>query len=48
MPEISDQSLIMIKNGRHLLQELTVDNFVSNDTFISSDKNVALITGAQQ
>jgi DNA mismatch repair protein MSH5 len=45
-PEIVDESVIIIKEGRHLLQELTVDGtFVPNDTFISADKNVALITG---
>lgn len=35
----------MIKNGRHLLQELTVEDFVPNDTFISMEKNIALVTG---
>lgn len=44
-PEIVDQSVILIKAGRHLLQELTVDNFVPNDTYISPEKNVALISG---
>ena len=45
-PEITeDVGVIMIKNGRHLLQELTVDNFIPNDTFISREKNIALITG---
>lgn len=44
-PEISDEPTYLIKNGRHLLQELTVDNFVPNDTFISAEKNVALISG---
>lgn len=45
-PEIVEESVIIIKEGRHLLQELTVDgNFVPNDTFISADKNIALITG---
>lgn len=45
-PEIVDESVIIIKEGRHLLQELTVDGtFVPNDTFISTDKNIALITG---
>lgn len=32
--------------GRHLLQELTVDNFVPNDTYIdAAAHNVALISG---
>ena len=44
-PEMTAECGVLIKNGRHLLQELTVDNFVPNDTFLSSEKNVALITG---
>lgn len=45
-PEMVEQSgTILIKGGRHLLQELTVDNFVPNDTFITAEKNVALISG---
>lgn len=41
-----DESVIIIKEGRHLLQELTVEGaFVPNDTFINTEKNVALITG---
>lgn len=44
-PTISEDPVIIIKNGRHLLQELTVDNFVANDTYISPDHNIALITG---
>lgn len=41
-----DESVIIIKEGRHLLQELTVDGaFVPNDTYINTDKNIALITG---
>ena len=44
-PEITEDDSILIKGGRHLLQELTVDNFVPNDTFLSRAKNVALISG---
>jgi DNA mismatch repair protein MSH5 len=44
-PEICEEQGILIKNGRHLLQELTVDNFVPNDTFVNHAKNVALVTG---
>lgn len=44
-PEIADDPVILIKGGRHLLQQLTVDAFIPNDTCISTDKNVALITG---
>lgn len=45
-PEIVEESVIIIKEGRHLLQELTVEGaFVPNDTFINTAKNIALITG---
>ena len=41
----NSSNVIIIKNGRHLLQECTVDSFVSNDTYITNEKNIALITG---
>lgn len=44
-PEITDDGVIAIKGGRHPLQEMTVDRFVPNDVYITSDKNIALITG---
>jgi DNA mismatch repair protein MSH5 len=43
---LADEDVLAIKNGRHLLQEMTVDNFVPNDTLLTVQKNVALITGA--
>jgi DNA mismatch repair protein MSH5 len=33
-PRISEQNILKIKGGRHLLQELTVPAFIPNDTFI--------------
>lgn len=44
-PQIVDDNVIVIKNGRHPLQELTVDCFVPNDTYLTVNKNIALITG---
>lgn len=44
-PQIVEENVIVIKNGRHPLQELTVDCFVPNDTFLTDTKNIALITG---
>ncbi len=44
-PEIVEDNLIIIKNGRHPLQELTVETFVPNDTYINGEKSIALITG---
>ncbi|CAM9788464.1 unnamed protein product, partial [Hapterophycus canaliculatus] len=45
-PEVVEDNVIMIKNGRHPLQELTVDRFIPNDTYIADGSRVALITGA--
>jgi DNA mismatch repair protein MSH5 len=44
-PEIVNESVIVIKGGRHPLQCISVDNFVPNDTYIAADKNIAIITG---
>ena len=44
-PTIVEQHVVVIKNGRHPLQELVIDTFVPNDTYITETKNVALITG---
>ena len=44
-PDISEQPIIAIKQGRHPLQELTVDIFVPNDTFVSEASTVGIITG---
>eukprot|EP01031_Cornospumella_fuschlensis_P027365 gene27365-33054_t len=45
VPQIHDDPVIVIKGGRHLLQELVVDSFVPNDAILTPDKNVALVTG---
>jgi DNA mismatch repair protein MSH5 len=44
-PEVVDDPILIIKGGRHILQEITVDNFIPNDTFCTPEKNIALITG---
>lgn len=44
-PEIVNENVIVIKNGRHPLQCISVPSFVPNDTYISPDKNIAVITG---
>lgn len=33
-PRITEENIIKIKGGRHLLQELTVPSYVANDTYI--------------
>ncbi|CAM9928524.1 unnamed protein product [Ascophyllum nodosum] len=61
-PEVVQDNVIIIKNGRHPLQasswrqhakpdtlkaqELTVERFIPNDTYIADGSRVALITGA--
>ncbi len=48
MPEISDDMLIEINEGRHPVVEKTIDSgsFVPNDTIIDDDENrLAIITG---
>jgi DNA mismatch repair protein MSH5 len=45
-PQMVEESAVAIKNGRHLLQELAVENFVPNDTLLSSAQPVAIISGA--
>jgi DNA mismatch repair protein MSH5 len=45
-PQIVDSPILVIKGGRHPLQELALEgDFVANDTFLSGDKNIGLITG---
>ncbi|XP_020274527.1 DNA mismatch repair protein MSH5 isoform X2 [Asparagus officinalis] len=44
-PILTDDSLIDIQNGRHVLQEMTVDTFVPNDTKILNDGRINIITG---
>ncbi|KAJ0983030.1 hypothetical protein J5N97_011285 [Dioscorea zingiberensis] len=42
-PILTEESLLDIQNGRHVLQELTVDTFVPNDTKIFSDADAATV-----
>lgn len=37
-PRISEQNVLKVRGGRHLLQELTVSAFIANDTFIIGGK----------
>ncbi|XP_048235467.1 DNA mismatch repair protein MSH5 isoform X5 [Ricinus communis] len=43
-PILTEETLLDIQNGRHVLQELTVDTFIPNDTKIH-DGRVNIITG---
>ena len=44
-PSITEDRIIAIKSGRHPLQELSVDDFVPNDTFLDAQRNIAVVTG---
>ncbi|CAM8902860.1 unnamed protein product [Rhodiola kirilowii] len=44
-PTLTTDSLLDIRNGRHVLQEMTVDTFIPNDTKIIGDGRIHIITG---
>lgn len=44
-PQFTQKSEIIIKNGRHPVLEHTQQPFVANDANLSSNKNLAIITG---
>ncbi|PON91946.1 DNA mismatch repair [Trema orientale] len=44
-PTLTVENLLVIQNGRHVLQEMTVDTFIPNDTRIQNDGRVNIITG---
>ncbi|KAK4795156.1 hypothetical protein SAY86_013150 [Trapa natans] len=44
-PILTDENLLDIHKGRHVLQEMTVDTFIPNDTSIVTDERINIITG---
>ncbi|XP_020092399.1 DNA mismatch repair protein MSH5 isoform X4 [Ananas comosus] len=44
-PILTEDTLLDIENGRHALQEMTVDTFVPNDTKIFNNGRINIITG---
>ncbi|KAL2643004.1 hypothetical protein R1flu_010591 [Riccia fluitans] len=44
-PELTEEDVLIIENGRHVLQEMTVDRFVPNDTRVTEEGRVNIITG---
>ncbi|OIW16357.1 hypothetical protein TanjilG_19073 [Lupinus angustifolius] len=44
-PWLTEENVLDIKNGRHVLQEMTVDTFIPNDTKILQDGRINVITG---
>ncbi|RMZ69201.1 dna mismatch repair msh5 [Pyrenophora seminiperda CCB06] len=45
-PRMTDDNIINIKEGRHILQELTVSSFVANDTILRGGEGNATHAGA--
>ena len=44
-PELNEEGIIDIRNGRHPVIETTIDNYVPNDVKMSNDNFILLITG---
>ncbi|XP_058072391.1 DNA mismatch repair protein MSH5 isoform X3 [Magnolia sinica] len=44
-PILTEETMLEIRKGRHVLQEMTVDTFVPNDTEILHDGRISIITG---
>ncbi|KAF3453432.1 hypothetical protein FNV43_RR03872 [Rhamnella rubrinervis] len=44
-PCLTVDNFLDIQNGRHVLQEMTVDTFIPNDTKIQNDGRINIITG---
>ncbi|CAI9088360.1 OLC1v1022668C1 [Oldenlandia corymbosa var. corymbosa] len=44
-PVVTAENLLEVRNGRHVLQEMTVDTFIPNDTKIVDEGRVNIITG---
>ncbi|XP_048323609.2 DNA mismatch repair protein MSH5 isoform X3 [Ziziphus jujuba] len=44
-PTLTVDNFLDIQNGRHVLQEMTVDTFIPNDTEIHNDGRINIITG---
>ncbi|XP_048130246.1 DNA mismatch repair protein MSH5 isoform X2 [Rhodamnia argentea] len=44
-PTLTDETLLDIQNGRHVLQEMIVNTFIPNDTKIFNDGRINIITG---
>jgi len=45
MPELIDRPLIEIENGRHPVVEDQIDDFIANDTRLSPQRQMLLVTG---
>jgi len=44
-PEFTDEAVVEVRGGRHLVVESRVDNFIANDTLLSRPRQMLLITG---
>ncbi|KAJ4844394.1 MutS protein msh5 [Turnera subulata] len=44
-PILTEETLLDVQNGRHVLQEMTVDTFIPNDTKFVDNGRIIIITG---
>ncbi|KAM7250383.1 hypothetical protein ACFE04_022266 [Oxalis oulophora] len=44
-PTLTTENKLEIQNGRHLLQEMAVDTFIPNDTKLTENGRISIITG---
>ena len=44
-PAITEERVIVVKDGRHPLQELAVDSYIPNDVYLTRERSLAIITG---
>ncbi|XP_021758950.1 DNA mismatch repair protein MSH5 isoform X2 [Chenopodium quinoa] len=44
-PNLTTDAILNVQNGRHVLQEMTVDTFIPNDTNILDEGKINIITG---
>ncbi|KAH9290878.1 hypothetical protein KI387_034995, partial [Taxus chinensis] len=44
-PVLTEEDTLQIKNGRHVLQEMIVETYVPNNTIITNEGRISIITG---
>ena len=44
-PKLNNEHILEIKNGRHPVLDISIDNYIPNDTMLGNDKYIELITG---
>ncbi|BBN02988.1 DNA mismatch repair protein MSH5 [Marchantia polymorpha subsp. ruderalis] len=44
-PDLREDDVLIIENGRHVLQEMTANRYVPNDTHITKEGRINIVTG---